>query len=305
MAPIWCARLAVRDLASAEAAVAAFDGFLESVSVFTLDGDAGWHVEGLSSEKPDAIALEARLAIAAAGFHGSVSKLAIERLLETDWLAENQMAFPPLSVGRYFIHGGHWQGKPPVGRIALLIDATTAFGTGEHATTRGCLAALDGLARSGRRRRILDMGTGTGVLAIAAAKTWRSGIEARDIDAEAVRVARVNLRRNGVARFVSLHRSAGYRDRGLHRRRFELVLANILARPLIAMARDLRGVLADDGLAVLSGLLKRQERAVLAAHRRLGLVFRRRIIIDGWSTLVVAPRSSALPLLETNRREGS
>jgi ribosomal protein L11 methyltransferase len=177
----------------------------------------------------------------------------------------------------------------PTGRIGLLIDAATAFGTGEHATTRGCLLALDAIARNRRMARVLDMGTGTGVLAIAAAKAWRRRVVARDIDPESVRVAAHNARRNGVAHLVTVRRSAGYRDRLVARAApYDLVLANILARPLSLMARDLGHVLGTGGIAVLSGLLPWQENMVLAAHRRQGLRLRQRIVIDGWSTLVLA-----------------
>jgi len=301
---VWRVSLAVPDLSAAEATMAALDGILDSVSVFTRDGGGGWQIEGLSARRPGRAALEARLALAAAAQHGSAPPLVIERLPARDWLAENQASFPPIAVGRYFIRGRRCRSPLPAGRIGLLIDAATAFGTGEHATTRGCLLALDRLARRGRRRRILDMGTGTGILAIAAAKMWRRPVEARDIDAEAVRVARCNAWRNGVAGFVKARRSVGYRDRALHRAPFDLIVANILARPLMVMARDLRSALGEGGIAVLSGLLARQERAVLAAHRNARLYLLRRIIVDGWSTLVLArgrrgdPSPAELPMSE-------
>jgi ribosomal protein L11 methyltransferase len=136
------------------------------------------------------------------------------------------------------------------------------------------------------------MGTGTGILAIAAAKSWRRKVVARDIDAEAVRVARINAGRNGVAAVLRLRRSAGYRDRLVTRGApYDLIFANILARPLAAMAKDLRRVLAPGGVAVLSGLLARQEAYVLAAHRRQAMFLVRRIAIEGWHTLVLACRA--------------
>src|SRR5262249_35837040 len=141
----------------------------------------------------------------------------------------------------------------------------------------------------GRMSRILDMGTGTGVLAIAAAKTWHRPIEARDIDPESVRVAAHNARRNGVAPRVAVRRSAGYRDRFVARAApYDLVLANILARPLTLMARDLGRALAPGGIAILSGLLPWQENLVLTAHRQQRLRLRQRLVIDGWSTLILA-----------------
>jgi ribosomal protein L11 methyltransferase len=146
---------------------------------------------------------------------------------------------------------------------------------------------LDAMGSRGPRR-ILDMGTGTGILAMAAAKRWRCHIVARDIDPEAVRVTAHNVRRNGIAPLVAVGRSAGYRERGVMRRRpYDLVLANILARPLERMAADLRRALAPGGIAMLSGLLAYQAPGVLAAHRLAGLSLRQRVVIDGWSTLVV------------------
>jgi ribosomal protein L11 methyltransferase len=279
-----------RDIASADAAAAALGAACPTVSAFEAEA-GGWHVEGFASEKPQAALIEAALALAWAALGTAPPEIAVERVAERDWLAENQASFPPLVAGRYFIHGSHHQGGTPAGRIGLRIDAATAFGTGEHATTRSCLLALDRLARRGRRRRVLDMGTGTGILAIAAAKTWRRPVQARDIDAESVKVTARNAAVNGVAGLVDVRRSDGYRDRFLRRAgRFDLVVANILARPLSLMAKDLARALAPGGVAVLSGLLARHEPAVLAAHRAQGLHLRRRIAIAGWHTLVLASR---------------
>lgn len=300
---LWRAGIAVPDADAAAAAMAVLDGVLETVSAFELPPGGAWQVEGLSRERPDRAMIETRLALAWAARHETAPAPVIERVPARDWLAENQASFPPIAVGRFFVHGGHERRPPPPGRIALLIDAATAFGTGEHATTRGVLLALEDLARRGRRRRVLDMGTGTGILAIAAAKTWRRKIWARDIEGEAVRVARHNARRNGVAALLALRRSDGYRDRGLRRAApFDLVLANILARPLMLMARELSLSLGAGGVAVLSGLLARQEPAVLAAHRRHGLHLFRRIACDGWHTLVLT-RGRRVPVSSapTNR----
>ncbi|HZT50973.1 MAG TPA: 50S ribosomal protein L11 methyltransferase [Stellaceae bacterium] len=255
---------------------------------------AAWLVEGLSSAPPDRAALEVNLALAWSGRAGRPPELTVERVTARDWVAENQAAFPSFRVGRFFIHGSHASARVPAGQVGLLIDAATAFGTGEHGSTRGCLLAIETLARRRRYRRVLDMGVGTGILAIAAAKTWRAAVTARDIDAEAVRVARRNARVNGVARMLAARRGAGYRDRWLARAApYDLALANILARPLVEMSRDLGRSLAPGGIAVLSGILPRQEPAVLAAHRRVGLNLARRIVVEGWSTLLVARGASA------------
>lgn len=274
----------------ADAAAAATDALGEfgAVSAFEEKPGGSWCVEGFSTAPPDRPATLARLALAWLSLSGPPPEPRWERLPPIDWVTLNQASFPPLAIGRYFIHGSHHHQRVPAGRIGLLIDAATAFGTGEHATTRGCLLALDQTAHLGRARRILDMGTGTGVLALAAAKTWHRRVRAFDIDPESVRVAAHNARRNGVARLVEMRRSAGYRDRVVLRHApYDLVFANILARPLTLMARDLGRALAPGGIAILSGLLPWQENLVLSAHRLRRLRLRGRLVIDGWSTLIL------------------
>ncbi|HZB89930.1 MAG TPA: 50S ribosomal protein L11 methyltransferase [Stellaceae bacterium] len=274
----------------------AFQGVAPVVSFFAIEPGGAWQVEGLASAPPDRGLIEASLALLWTGRDDPPPALAIERLPERDWLAQNQASFPPLRAGRYFIHGSHYRGRVPAGAIALVIDAATAFGSGEHATTQGCLLALDALARRGPRHAVLDMGTGTGILAMAAAKTWRRRVRARDIDAEAVRVAAGNAAVNGVGALIEVGRGAGYQ--GLRPRGgFDLVFANILARPLMRMAPDLARALAPGGIAVLSGLLARQEAAVLAAHRACRLRLVRRIRRGGWHTLVLARDTLRFPPL--------
>jgi ribosomal protein L11 methyltransferase len=284
---VWRIAATVADAETAALASAAFESLFTAVSAFEAAPGDAWQVEGFAAAPPERGLVEANLALLWTGRADAPPALTVERLPDRDWLAENQASFPPLRAGRYFIHPSHYRGRVPAGTIALIIDAATAFGSGEHATTQGCLLALDALARRGRRRAVLDMGTGTGILAMAAAKTWRRRVVARDIDAEAVRVAARNAAANGVAALIDVGRSAGYR--GLRRGGgFDLVFANILARPLVLMAPDLARVLAPGGVAVLSGLLARQECAVLAAHRACGLRLVRRIRLQGWHTLVLA-----------------
>ncbi len=284
---LWRISLTALDADAALAATPAFDELCQSVSAYELpNGD--WCVEGLTAAKPDLDHLSVLLTLLREGRDAAPGEIRLDRLPPRDWLGANQSSFPPIRAGRYFIYGSHYRAAAPRGKIGLLIDAATAFGTGEHATTRGCLLALDGLARRGRRHRVLDMGTGTGVLAMAAAKTWRRQALGRDIDPESVRVARHNAFRNGVADLIEIDRSDGYRDRLVTRRApYDLVFANILARPLAQMAKDLERVLAPGGVAILSGLLGRQEPFVLAAHRLVGLRLKRRIAIAGWHTLLV------------------
>ena len=267
-------------------------------------GTAPWRIEAYPSAPVLDAALEVRLALAAAASGGRLTCIVEERLPERDWLAENRRGFPPLRIGRFLVHGSHWPGPGngsghgrtavSAGAIAIEIDAATAFGTGEHPSTRGCLLALDSLARRRRFKRPLDIGTGSGILAIAAAKRLCRAVLASDIDCGAGRVAAHHVRRNGLAGQVRVVCAPGYRSRALRRSKYDLIFANILARPLALMARDLGRAIAPGGIAVLAGLLPRQEALVLAAHRAQGLALERRLVIDGWSTLVL--RSEGLRL---------
>jgi ribosomal protein L11 methyltransferase len=283
------------EVEGAEAALdvaALLDELAGAVAAFEIraaegGGAALWRVEAYPREAVLDAAAEIRLALTAAGAGGRLIGIVEERLAERDWLAENRRAFPPQRIGRFLIHGSHWQGPVPVSAIAIEIDAATAFGTGEHPSTRGCLLALEALACRRRFRRPLDIGTGSGILAIAAAKRLHRRVIAGDIDPEAVRVARHHARRNGLAGRIQMVQAAGYRSRVLRRSRYDLILANILARPLALMARDLKRAIMPGGAAVLAGLLRRQEALVLAAHRAQGLSLERRLVIEGWSTLVL------------------
>jgi ribosomal protein L11 methyltransferase len=249
----------------------------------------GWLIDAYAGSRLLTPEFLARLALAAAAAGGRLGEVAEERLAERDWLLENRLRFPPLRVGRFFVHGSHIGGASPSGMIGIEIDAATAFGTGEHQSTRGCLLALDRLARRARFRRPRDVGTGTGILAIAAAKLWRRPVRASDIDPRAIAVARRNAAKNGVSALVRLAAAPGYGGRA-GGGGSDLVFANILARPLALLARDLARALSPGGRAVLSGLLARQEGYVLEAHRRCGLVLEGRIVIDGWSTLLLRKR---------------
>jgi ribosomal protein L11 methyltransferase len=285
---LWRLAVEVANFAPVDRVAAVVGAECDAVSAF--ESPSGWRVEGLSRRKPHRALVEATLALI--WREGEPPAVILDRLPSRDWLAENQAGFTPVRAGRFFIHGSHWRGVVPRDAIPILIDAATAFGTGEHATTQGCLLALGRVTC--RPRWILDMGCGTGILAIAAAKRWRRPVASFDIDDEAARVARINVRRNHVASLIRIGVAAGYRRREVAwRAPFDLVLANILARPLMAMAPDLARVLAPGGVAILSGLLARQEAAVLAAHRAGGLYLRGRIALQGWHTLIVARRGVA------------
>jgi ribosomal protein L11 methyltransferase len=285
----WQLVAEVRGTAAAGAVFPLLDALAAAWSAFETAPEI-WHIEAYPSVPRLTPELTARLSLAAVAAGGALVALAEMPLPERDWLLENRLAFPPLTIGRFFVHGSHLQGGVPAGTIGIAVDATAAFGTGEHPSTRGCLLALDSLARRRRFRRPLDIGTGTGILAIAAAKALRRPVLARDIDPGAVAIARRNIARSGVAGLVRVGRAPGYRGRELRRKRHDLVFANILARPLALLAADLARRLRPGGRVVLSGLLRRQEPIVLAPHRGCGIVLERRLVIDGWSTLILRPR---------------
>jgi len=251
---------------------------------------AHWRVIGYGESPPDLGALETALALAAAGAGIAPPRPMLAKLPDTDWLAENRKAFPPVRVARFYIHRTHHDRPPADGRIAIRLDASLAFGSGTHASTQGVLLALDALARRAAFRRILDVGTGSGILAIAAAKLWPARVVATDIDLAAVRMTQSNAAANGVAARITASLGAGVRaaprpnlGRG---GRFDLVLANIQVRPLAALAPAIRRRTAPGARVVLSGLLRADEAEALAAYRAQGLVLETRYPIGDWVTLV-------------------
>ena len=271
--------------------VAAFEAALSeaasSLASFEEAPGGPWCIEALVPNGADIAALRARLLVVAAVEGVEVPEVTIRPLPETDWVAASRASFPAIDAGRYHVRGSHLPPAGP-GAIDLEVDAGPAFGTGEHESTRGCLLALDGLADSHPVRRALDMGCGSGILAMAMAKTWEAQVLAADVDPAAVRTARENARRNGVAHLVETIESDGYENAEIGRRApYDLIAANIVARPLIAMAPDLARALSVGGVAVLSGLLARQAEGVLAAHRAHGLAFVRHVECGDWRTLVV------------------
>jgi ribosomal protein L11 methyltransferase len=302
---VWRILARVRGADAASAVFSLLDEVAGAVSAFeTAPGE--WRVEAYPRSPVLGAELDARLALAAAAAGGALVETGEERLPGRDWLAENQLAFPPMRIGRFFVYGSHYLGDVPAGAIGVAVDAATAFGTGEHPSTRGCLIALERLARRHRLRRLLDIGSGTGILSIAAAKLLHCNVLASDIDPGAVAVAQNNVVRNGVSSLVRVRDASGYRSRGVRRSRFDLVLSNILARPLADMAFDLARALAPGGRAVLSGLLCRQEPIVLTAHRSCGIILEGRVVVEGWSTLILRSRpksemkmGAAAPILES------
>ena len=272
------------------------DGFAESfaaadVGISLADAGGGrWQVALYFLAPPDEKAV--RAAVAADAGRQSAAALRFAKVPATDWVRQSLAGLAPVAAGRFIVHGGHDRARIAVNRIGIEIEAALAFGTGHHGTTRGCLIALDRICkRSWRRRtlRILDLGTGSGVLAIAAARSLCVRVLATDIDGNAVRAARANARLNRVGPLVAAVRTGGVTSQSVRTRRpFDLIFANILLGPLQRLAAALTGLTAPNGRIVLSGILPIQANAAIAAYRPLAL--ERRIAIDGWTTLVFRRR---------------
>jgi ribosomal protein L11 methyltransferase len=253
------------------------------VGVFEIeDGSGLWEVGAYFLEPPDEIVL----ALMAAA-HGA-APFALSELPEIDWVAKVRRELTPVEAGRFFVYGSHDADKVPPGRIALLIEAAVAFGTGHHGTTLGCLRALDRLLDEGLvAQKVADIGCGTAVLAMAAASVWPNPVIASDIDAVAVEVARANAAVNGLADRVECLEAAGFDHPRLAAAPFDLVFANILKGPLIELAPAMAVHVAPGGLAILSGLLVVQAEDVLAAYGTAGFRLRQREDIGEWATLVL------------------
>ena len=269
---------------------AALEPFVESI-MWTVDEDARGEqqMEGFTTTEPDPVLLNRALAHAAESVDVNAPALHVEALAPRDWVEENLKGFPPIDVGRFFIYASHVEHRPLPGRIPMRIDPGAAFGTGTHATTSGCLEAIEALGKKRTFRRPLDVGAGSGILAIAMAKLWRIPVLGSDIDPVAVRVAQQNARYNGVERLLEFRCGPGF-DAINPEARYDLIVANILARPLTAIAPDLGRHVVRGGYAVLSGLLVRDERFVLAAYMAQGLKLERRIVRGDWATLVLKKR---------------
>jgi ribosomal protein L11 methyltransferase len=235
-----------------------------------------------------------RIAAAARTLLEPGAEIAVATLPARDWVAEVERGAPPIRCGRFLIHGSH-QRMGPCGRLSLVIDAGLAFGSGHHATTRGCLVLIERLARRRRRlTRALDLGAGSGVLAVAIARLWHCPVLAADLDPEAVRASRRAACANAVAPSLRAVRSRGLAAPAVRQGApYDLIVANILAGPLIGLAPSLARALAPAGRMVLSGLLREQEGAVIAACRARRLVAVDRLREGAWSTLAFAHAARA------------
>jgi ribosomal protein L11 methyltransferase len=271
--------------AAAEAAAAALDEApaTETLTYSILEEDEDhdvWRIDAFPTSD-----VERSAAVEVLGGYSDL-RVATEKLADADWLAMALSGLPPVRAGRFFVYGAHDRGLAPASTVNLRIEAGAAFGTGHHGTTVGCLLAFDRLLKARRFPRVLDVGCGTGVLAIAAARTGSRTALGTDIDPVSARIANENANLNGAgARFIH---AAGLNDTRVRAGApYDLVFANILAPPLVALSQDIRGALRPGGVAILSGLLRTQERRVLAAYLSRGFRLVRRLHRDAWATLVL------------------
>jgi ribosomal protein L11 methyltransferase len=258
-----------------QAAIAAFEG-----------PDGRWNITVHFAEAPDQASIRELVSLAAGV---EVARgITFDTVEAKDWVKTTLEGLVPVRAGRFIVHGSHDRAKVAPNQLGIEIEAALAFGTGHHGTTRGCLLLLDHVLRAYRPRRVLDLGTGTGVLAIAAAKALQGKVLASDIDPLSVLTARENARLNGAGNWVQTIQASGFSapefaDRGP----FDLVLANILANPLKQMATPMARHLARSAVVILSGLLPPQANGVIAAYRARGLVLLKHLQIEGWSSLLM------------------
>jgi ribosomal protein L11 methyltransferase len=245
-----------------------------------------WNVILHFADAPDQLSIREMVGIAAGD--EVAQDVAFDTVEAKDWVKATLEDLVPVRAGRFIVHGQHDRANVPLNKIGIEIEAALAFGTGHHGTTRGCLLLLDHVLKTWRPRRVLDLGTGTGVLAVAAAKALQIKVLASDIDPLSVRVARENARLNGTGDLVKTICASGFSAPEFARRApFDLVLANILANPLRKMATQMAQHLAPSALIILSGLLPHQAQSVIVDYRARGLVLQRHIQLEGWSSLLM------------------
>ena len=259
----------------------------EGVAVSLYERPDSWIVEAFFPvDEPDQATHRVAECLGSDGFD---APMYAEEIDDIDWTAVSLSALHPVTIGRFVVHGSHDRAIPSGGRITIEIDAAQAFGTGHHATTAGCLYAIEQELKKSRPRNALDLGTGSGVLAIAVAKATRNAVLATDIDPLAVRIAAENARLNGVAPLIRTCIAAGTRHKEIRNRApFDLVVANILAAPLQRLAPSIAAIIAPGGKIILSGLLMGQRERVVAAYGRQGIALDRAWQFDEWCVLTLS-----------------
>jgi len=272
-----------------------FDPTQTAVAAFEAEDGRTWRLEAYFADAPD----EAWVRDLIRPVVGDQADAATFEIIDQqDWVRASLEGLNPVRAGRFLVHGSHDRDTVRANDLAIEIEAALAFGTGHHGTTLGCLRALADVLKRGRPAHVLDVGTGTGILAFAAAKALHTPVIAGDLDPEAVTTAVGNARLNGLGPTLRLYQGPGVRHALARRpRRFDVVFANILARPLKGLAPSLTAVVANHGVLILSGLIERDVPGVLSTYRHRGFHLARHGLIEGWATLVLkrggaAPRPS-------------
>jgi ribosomal protein L11 methyltransferase len=279
-----------RARAIADLVVETFDPAETAATAFEEPDGVAWAVEIYFGEAPDEPAI--RLLIEAAAGAEAAAAARFFEISQKDWVGASLEGLKPVRAGRVLVHGSHDRARVRINDVGVEIEAALAFGTGHHGTTLGCLLALDDICKRRRPERVLDVGTGTGVLAISAARLLRQPVASGDIDPVAVTTARANARANSAAALVQPVVAVGVRHPSLSAR-YDLIFANILAKPLRLLAPQIASVAAEGAELVLSGLLARDVAGVLSAYRAQGFALAKRRDIDGWATLLLRSGGAA------------
>jgi ribosomal protein L11 methyltransferase len=267
----------------------AIESYGLAVSTYETRDEYIWAVEATAKQKPNQQELQNAVAIAASLLEIDSPTVYVEPLPETDWLEATWKSFPPREIGPFYVYGSHSKALIPDGLIGLEVNAATAFGSGEHETTTGCLLTLAELSKNHQFKHPLDMGCGSGILAMAAAKLWNVPVIAADNDPESVRVTLENAKMNSCYPLVQAFVSEGFADKNVTERGpYDLIMANILAKPLCLMANDMLQNLQVEGRIILSGLLVRQQEEVIAAYERAGGKLAAQRHIHDWATLTIS-----------------
>lgn len=283
---IFASQTKAEDLARVAGELLPLDEMSIAVSE-TRPDDPLWRVDIYAGPNTPPEALEAEVRTALGGEIDGLD-VSSESIADADWVAASLEGLDPVTAGRFLVHGAHDADRVPVNRKGIQVEAALAFGTGHHGTTKGCLLAFEQLLKHTKPRKVFDLGTGTGVLAIAAAKALRQGVLASDIDATSVKIARANIALNRVADRVRVVDADGLSHPFIKMNApFDLVFANILAGPLVRFAPGIAKVVRPGGHVILSGLLTHQERQVGAAYRAQGFVPVRKTVLDNWVALTL------------------
>ena len=269
-----------------------FDPTETAVAAFEAEDGVTWRLEAYFADAPDEEMVRELIRPIVGDQADGADFQTID---QQDWVRASLEGLKPVRAGRILVHGAHDREHVRANDLPIEIEAALAFGTGHHGTTLGCLRALVAAMKRGRPARVLDVGTGTGILAFAAARALRTAVVAGDLDPEAVMTARANARMNGLTPWLRLYQGPGVQNAMANRpRRFDVVFANILARPLKRLAPSLTAVVSDDGVLILSGLIERDVPGVLSTYGHQGFHLAHKGVIEGWATLVLR-RGGAAP----------